>query len=152
MKKKEIVLIVITAILATLYVYYFTDWFASKTIRIQHTIRPYRDVRGAGGSANRTTQLISFVLDRNWALNEVKVVPQSEWQTNKYAHPVWHLVADSKSAPTKAFIYGGAIRGMHPAVAGIEPESLSPGVVYLLLVRSGKVQGEAEFQIGGTAR
>lgn len=151
MRKKEIFLVVFTAVLGVLYVYCFTDWFAPKTIRMQHSIRPYPGARiGAQNakSGNPTSQVISFVLDREWKLSEVKVVPLAEWQTNKSTHVVWHLIADSKSAPTKGFVYGGEIKGMHPAERGVMPDPLQPGIVYRLFVRAGKVQGEDDFEAG----
>lgn len=154
MRKKEIFLVVFAALLGALYIYYFTDWFAPKTIRIQHTIRPQRQAvlgNPTAKSGNRTTQVISFVLDREWKLSEVKVVRLAEWQTNKSAHVVWHLISDSKSVPTRGFIYGGEIRGMHPAERGVMPDPLQPGIVYRLFIRAGKVQGEDDFEVGKSA-
>jgi hypothetical protein len=151
MKKKEILLVVLTVVLAGLYIFFFTDLFAPKFIKIQHSVRPFRDAWGPGGRAtnsnNKLTYVISFVLNREWKLDEVKVVTASEFSTNKYAHPVWHMVTEKQSTPTKAFIYGGVIPGMHPAVSGTEPDRLDPGVTYKLIVRSGKIQGEDDIQI-----
>ena len=151
MKKKEIFLVVLTVVLAGLYIIFFTDLFAPKFIKIQHSVRPFRAAWGPGGrttnSNDKLTYVISFVLNREWKLDEVKVVPASEFSTNKYAHPVWHMVAEKKSQPTKGFIYGGVIPGMHPSVAGAEPDSLDPGVTYKVIVRSGKIQGEDEIEL-----
>jgi hypothetical protein len=151
MKKKEIVLIAVTAILAALYVYFFTDWFAPKIIRIQHTIRPNLDLRTGGSATGRATPSITFALDKEWQLTEVKVVPLAEWQTNKYAHLVWHMLADLKPAPTRGFIYGGDIKGMHLAERGIMPDPLQAGIVYRLIVNAGNVQGVADFEVGKSA-
>lgn len=155
MKKKEIFLIVLTVVMGGCYIWFFTDWFKPKVITIQHSIRPYRADWGPGGrgtnSVGKVTHVISFVMNREWKLNEIKVVPAAEFATNKYAHPVWHMVADSKSSATKGFIYGGVIPGMRPAVAGLEPDALQPAVAYKVIVRSGKIQGEDEFAVSKAA-
>ncbi|HMP83602.1 MAG TPA: hypothetical protein PKA41_12955 [Verrucomicrobiota bacterium] len=151
MKKKEIFLIVLTLLLGCGYAWFFTDWFKPKSISIQHTIRPYREAWGGGRRATNTTarvsQVISFVMNRDWKLTEVKVVSAAEFQTNKYAHPTWHLVSDKQSRSVRSFVYGGRIPGMRPSVAGAEPDALLPGVTYKLIVRSGTIQGEDEFVV-----
>jgi hypothetical protein len=155
MKKKEIILIILTLVLGGGYIWFFTDWFKPKVIAIQHTIRPYRDAWGPAGRAtnsnSKLTHVISFVMNRDWKLNEVKVVTASEYQTNKFAHPMWHMVADKTSPATKAFVYGGVIPGMHPSVTGAEPDALQPGITYKLIVRSGTIHGEDDFEVSKVA-
>ena len=75
----------------------------------------------------------------------VKVIPLSEIQTNKYPHPIWHLVSDSNSVPTKDFSYGASIAGMHPAVREALPDPLEPGVNYRLIVEAGLFKGQHDF-------
>ena len=149
MTKKQILLLAIAVVLLCGYVYYFTDWFASESIQIVHTLRPYtppRRGRARGGDDNPTANTVSFGFNRKVLLTEVKVIPVSDLATNKYAHPIWHLVTESNSVPTKAFVYGMNIRGMHPKIAGARPDPLQPGVAYRLFVDAGELKGEHEFK------
>ncbi len=92
---------------------------------------------------------MTFGLDRYYRLTDVKVVPLAEWQTNHSVLPLWHLVSDSKSAPTKFFFYGQDIDGMKPFLPGTQPKPLETNVVYRLFLSAGSVNGQHDFQIGG---
>ena len=90
--------------LAIAYVVFFANWFKPATIKIYHVTRP-------SGYAMQTRRdvpapPITFGLEGDYKLKEIKVVPLAEWQTNHDALPVWHLVADSDPAPVKTFVYG----------------------------------------------
>lgn len=149
MTKKQVLLLAIAVVLLCGYVYYFTDWFASESIQIVHTLRPYTpSKRGRGRSSddNPAANTVSFGFNRKCRLIEVKVIPASDLATNKYAHPIWHLVSESNSVPTKAFVYGMNIQGMHPKVPGARPDPLQPGVAYRLFVEAGDLKGEHEFK------
>ena len=50
------------------------------------------------------------------------------------AMPVWHLVSDSNSVPTKVIRYGQNIRGMKSDLKGVKPDALTSGVVYRLVL------------------
>lgn len=149
MTKKQVLLLAIAVVLLCGYVYYFTDWFASESIQIVHTIRPFSPAkRGRGRNIvdNPAVNAVSFGFNRKCRLTEIKVIPVSDLATNKYAHPIWHLVSESNSVPTKAFVYGMNIQGMHPKVPGARPDPLQPGVAYRLLLDTGDLKGEHEFK------
>ena len=144
MTKKSWILVFCALVLVVVYVCFFTDWFKPTIIQISHTARPLpsRSPRSA------TTVAVAFGLDRDYRLTEIKVVPLAEWQTNHSVLPLWHLVSDPKSAPTKFFIYGQNIDGMKPAMPGAQPKSLETDVVYRLFLSAGSANGQHDFQIG----
>jgi hypothetical protein len=144
MNKKNFMLIGFTLVLAAVYVIYFTDWFRPQTIQIFDTRRPARTGARTGAAAN----LLIFGLGDYYSLTEIKVVPLAALQTNKLAQPVWHLVSDSGSDDVKQFFYGQKINGMDPAVEGVRPDPLQPGVTYRLFVTAGKARGQHDFHIG----
>jgi hypothetical protein len=117
------------------------DFFRSDTVQIGHRTLPNRNRRGRNAPA---TSLV-FLCDRDLKFTSVKVVLDSEFQTNKFAHPLWALTTDSNSVPTKNFPYGGNIRGMRPTVKGATADPLEPGVKYRLLVEAGGLKLEHDF-------
>ena len=141
-------MLALTAILlAGIYVCFFTGWFRPHTIHVFHVARPQLKARigarVAAGSPN--TAIVTFGFDTRYQLTEIKVVRLSEWQTNHFAQPLWHLISDSNSVPVKTFPYGVALRGMKPAVAGMWPQPLEPNVTYRLFVSAGSVKGQHDF-------
>ena len=147
MTKKQLVFLLFAVALLCAYVFYFTDWFASERIQIFHTTRPYTPSKRARARNAEPPAVnpISFGFNRKYELTEIKVVPVSDLATNKYPHPVWHLVSESNSVPIKAFVYGMNIKGMHPKVKNAPPEPLAPGVTYRLFVTAGDLHGEHDF-------
>jgi hypothetical protein len=145
--KKNLFLIGIVLVLAAVYVIYFTDWFRPKMIQLSHTVRPINAAGRFGPAVSRLT----FGLDNDYELTEVKVVPFAEWQTNKDAQPLWHLVSDEGSDDINHFFYGENISGMDSAVEGAKPQPLQPGVKYLLLIAAGRAKGQHEFLIGNSS-
>ena len=143
--KKNLFLIGIVLVLAVVYIIFFTGWFRPKIIHISHTSRPAAGARG-GSPVSR----LAFSLGDYYELTEVKVVPLAEWQTNKEAQPLWHLVSDG-SDDVDHFFYGENIDGMDPAVDGSKPQPLQPGVIYRIFVAAGKARGWHDFQIGSVA-
>ncbi len=153
MTKKNI-LILTAAFLGVAYVYWqlYKDSFRRADIHISHSIR-----RGVGNPRHpnpSVTELgsditLNFGLGNEYRLTEIKVVPAAEFATNKFAHPVWHLVSDSNSVPVRAVSYGQGIRGMHPDVRGALPDAVQEKVTYKLFIRAGKIHGEHEFTLGG---
>lgn len=129
-------------ILAVVYVVFFTDWFQPKTMQIFHTTREVR-VRQQG-KESKQPRLI-FGLGHQFRLTEIEVVPLAEWETNRNALPVWHLVSDSNSVPVKMFSYGQPLRGLKPSVAGNRPQPLITNVTYRLFVEAGPVKGQHDF-------
>ena len=145
MTKKNWFLIFVALVLGGVYVVCFTDWFKPKIIHITSTnVRINRAVRANADSA---TVPVMFKLARPCKLTELKVVALDAWQTNKHCLPLWHLIADTNSAPiSDPFTYGQRIRGMKPELPGVRAEPLQPGVKYRLFVTDGSARGQHDFQ------
>lgn len=133
MNKRAAILIFATLLLAIFYVYKFTDWFQEKKIHIL--------------SRTKKDGIFFGLEDKEYPLTQIKVVRVDEIATNKYAHAMWHLVAESNSAPVTDFVYGLPIPGMKPAVTQTVAEPLLPNVPYRILVEAGKLKGEKDFQV-----
>lgn len=130
MNRKSWVLISVAILLGTVYIVFFTNMFKPKVMHIAEIERTGR---------------IRFTLGHPYNLTSVRVVSVSAFESNKYALPVWELKSDSNSAPTEFFVYGGWIRGMHPAVKGARPEPLEHGAKYRLFVESGSLKAYQDF-------
>lgn len=144
MRKNTVVLIVVLAVMAGCYVYFFTDWFEKPTIQILAQIRPMRNVRPTPGVP--TTYPVSFAFDRKLNITEVRVVAVDDEKTNKYPHSFWHMISDSNSVPTKAIVYGQPLRGMKPKVPRARPDPLEPDIRYRLYISAGKAKGQIDFK------
>lgn len=153
MTQKEITLVVFTVILAGVYLCCFTDWLKEKHIGIEHAVRPNVAIpsrRGnPGNPANQFAYTLTFSLGREYKLTSVKVVPAAGFQANQNVPPLWHLVGDAKSDPTRFIVYGMPIAGMKPLVTGANAEPLAYNVEYRLLVEAGGIKGEHNFKIAG---
>jgi len=154
MSRKEYFLVGLVVVLVGLYAVFFTDWFRPKSMRIEHSTRSLREAWSGGGqrvdmTGKRELGNVMFALHWNYKLTSVKVVPLAEYQTNKYARPLWELVAKSGSEPVDGFAYGMAVSGMSPARPMPEPDPLVPGVEYRLIVMAGSVKGEHDFKLEG---
>ncbi len=146
MTRKSIFLLVLAAALGGVYIVLFTDLFSHQSIQVISTIRPSaRLPRRARASEEPVTYPVSFAFDRKYELTSLQVVVAADYATNKYTTPVWHLISDSNSVPTKALIYGMPIRGMKPAVPKARPQPLEPSVKYLLLLDANGIKGETTF-------
>jgi hypothetical protein len=147
MTRKYWILIALAAVLGGLSLYLNRDWFASEDIQIQHRSRPARAglFRRSKSQAQSATDPVFFAFNRKLKLTSLRVIPVRDIETNKYPHPIWHLVSDSNSIPITEWSYGMLIRGMRPAVKGATPDPLEPGVKYRLLVEAGKIKAEHDF-------
>ena len=147
MTRKFWLLLALALLLGGSSIYLNKDWFTKDSIQIYHRSRPARAVWPRRKAAVNDSPInpIIFGFDRELKLTCIKVVPLSDIQTNKYPHPIWHIVSESNSVPTKDFTYGAAIKGMHPAVEGAMPDLLEPGISYRLYVESGAVKKEHDF-------
>jgi hypothetical protein len=150
--KKEIVLVALVVVMAGLYVYYFTDWFRPKYIRIEYTVRSLREAWGGNGRrtdlAEKQPHNVTFSLHKDYRLTSVEVVKLAESQTNKYAHALWSLTSRSGSEPVNSIAYGMPIEGMEPSVVGTpDAEPLEPGVEYRLLVQARSIKGTNVFSV-----
>jgi hypothetical protein len=139
MRKKDFIWIGVLLVLGGIYVHFFTHWFEKQEIVIIPSFRPSR---GAG----ETVSPVFFTLNGDYKLTSLKVIPMEEDKFNPLAAPVWHLVSDSNSVPTRAFRYGQPIRGMKPALKGVRPEALTPGVVYRVILSAGDISGHKDFR------
>src|SRR5258708_2006138 len=129
MTRKNWMLLALAVMLGCLSLYLNRDWFSRDNIQIFHRSSPPRP----GVSARRRQEPsavnpVLFGFDRKLKLTSLKVVPVSDIETNKYPHPIWQLISESNSVPTKEFFYGSSIHGMHPRVEGATAESLEPGI------------------------
>jgi hypothetical protein len=132
------------AVVAVLYVCFFTNWFKSKPIKIFDTSRPMQQ------RFRRRADLpfIMFGLENGkLRLTELRVVPLGSFQTNSATPSVWHLVSDSNSIPVERFVYGQRIPGMRAPLRGETPQPLETNVTYRLFVIAGREKGEHDFMI-----
>lgn len=153
LSRKEIFLVALVLVLGGLYVVFFSEWFKPRFIRIEHAVRSSREGWAGGQRVEAVSNgagNVTFALHKPYKLTSVQVVALAEIQTNKYAHPVWHLISKEGSAPADGFAYGFPVPGMSPAVAGAEPERLEPGVEYRLLVEAGSLRGTNDFKMERT--
>ena len=140
-------LIALAVVFGGISLYLNKDWFAGDIIQIHHRSRPaQRGVfRRTKRPADSATDPVFFDLDRKLKLTSLKVIPVSEIETNKYPHPIWHLVSDSNSVSVADFWYGMPIKGMRPSVQGATPDPLQPGVKYRLLIEAKAGKAEHDF-------
>jgi hypothetical protein len=145
MSRNGIVLTVIAAVLAAVYVFYFTEVFNKQVIQIIPQVRPNRVSAIPRGEEGTPVYPVSFALDGKYQLTSVKVVAADDLKTNKYPEALWHLISDSNSLPTKSFLYGQKIPGMKPSSPRAKPMALQPNVSYTLLLEAGKTRGRTNF-------
>jgi hypothetical protein len=145
MTKKAWAMVTLVVVLGGLSLYLNRDWFAGDTIQIYHRSRPARPGARRQGPNLGEINPLTFGFNRNLRLTSVKVIPLSSVQTNKFPLPIWHLVSDSNSVPTKDFLYGETVRGMRPAVKGARPDPLEPGVQYQLRIEADSFKAEHDF-------
>jgi len=143
MTKNNLLLILFALGLATVYVVWFSDWFTPKKVEISYT---NRNLHRNAGRGNALRNLI-FGVRPLTRFKELKVVPLAEFETNKSAVAVWHLVSDSNSVPVKTFFYGEHIPGMRPAISGVGPDALATNVTYRMFITAGNVKGQRDFEL-----
>jgi hypothetical protein len=144
MNRKNILLFVVMAALAAIYVFYFTDLFRHKSLHIY-------DLTRALGPQNEASDNLMFGLGGKYQLTEIKVVAKADYESNPKAVPLWHLVAKTHSAHIGYFKYGDRIDGMAPLVAGDQAQPLTAGVTYRIFVSTPKISGFHDFTLAGTA-
>jgi hypothetical protein len=147
MTRKNWILIALALLLGACSLYLNKDWFAKDTIQIFSRSRPSRPMPGNRQRNDPAPAVnpITFGFTRSLKLTTLKVIPVSDIETNKYPHPIWHLVSDSNSVPVRELSYGMPIRGMRPSVQGASPHPLDPGAKYRLFVESADFKGEHDF-------
>ena len=139
MNNRSVILTAIALILAALYVTCFTDWFKKKQIQISFRTFP-------GRAAKADVEPIVFLLDKEYNLTSVRVIPAAEAVAKKRdPHTLWQIVPETNAAPVTDFPYGGQVKGMKPSVAKAVAEKLQPETRYRIIVDAGKLHGEREF-------
>lgn len=91
MAQKPTLLIAILLVIGGLFIYLNRDWFQRRPIQISH--RLYRFAGRFGGSEAPTPVMFEF--DRRLKLTSIKIVALADVQTNKYPHPLWHMITGS---------------------------------------------------------
>src|SRR6185503_19829095 len=142
---------VIAVILAACYVCFFTDWFRKETIQIIYQIRPNRALSNPKNPDQDPVYPVTFTFNGKYKFTSVKVVAAADMQTNNYPVPMWHLISDSNSIPTKSITYGYPITGMKAAVARSRPEPLVADVEYVLLLEAGTIKARTNFHTARAA-
>jgi hypothetical protein len=154
MTSKQWTLVMVALVAAGICLYFNRDWFASEHIQISHRAR-------AGGLARfrkrpqaqaQNAAPLMFEFDRKLKLTSVQVLPVSDIETNKYPQPIWHLVSDSNSVPTKGFQYGIDLPGMRPARKGVVASPIEPGIKYRLLIQAGSLKASHDFALEPAAQ
>lgn len=142
MNGKNFILCLALALLAALYVVYFTDWFRHKPLHIYHTNRNLSLRQGAESG-------LIFGLESEYELKEIKVVPLQEFESNPKTPALWHLKAKDHSVPMKWFYYGQNIKGMDPYIPGQHAQPLDPTVSYRIFINTTKMSGYHDFNLSG---
>jgi len=147
MTRNQWLLIALAVVLGGFSLYLNKDWFAGDDIQIQCRSRPagFGAVRRGRPVPPAATDPVFFAFDRKLKLTSLKVIPVHEIETNKYPHPICHLVSDSNSVPIAEWSYPRPIRGMRPAVKGATPDPLEPGVPYRLIIEAGNRKAQHDF-------
>src|SRR3954468_3737349 len=121
MTRNGIVLSTIALLLGAVYVIFFLDLFHKPSIEILPHIRPGRASAIPHERNSPAVYPVAFKLNGKYKLTSIKVLNASELSTNKYAEPMWHMVAESSTPPQDWIMYGLPIKGMKPAVPRAKP-------------------------------
>jgi hypothetical protein len=141
MNKRTMLLVCAALALAGAYLAFFIDWNKRPKIQI-FMEKSRRSILGGNDSPG-----IFFHFTKPYSLTSIEVVAADDALTNKYPHPLWHVVAADAPVPTTSFSYGVAIAGMKPEISTAEPEQLEADTDYILLVEAGKhLKGKIAFQ------
>ena len=141
-KRTTTFLLVLSALLGGILVYNYGDSFRRRPIQITHRFHAFGGRFDSAGVAP-----LMFEFNAKLKLTSVKVVPLCDLLTNKLAHPIWHMISESNSVPTRGFLYGMDIPGMQPSVSGAIAEALDPTQKYRLLIESGSLKAQHDFDL-----
>src|SRR5271166_5831495 len=94
MTNKNGLMFIVLAILAAVYVVYFTRWFRPVTLHISSTSRTILSRSRDNAPGRPAVAPVTFSFDQDCRPTEIKIVLLAAWQTNQNVTPVWHLVAD----------------------------------------------------------
>jgi hypothetical protein len=143
MQKREIFWIAVLLSVIGAYYHFFGGRFAQKPISIHASLRP-------SWRTESPVYPVYFTLNDDLKITSVKVVPLDDGELDPKAIPSWNLVSESNSVPTRAFFYGQQIKGMKPALANVQPDALTPGVIYRITLQAGKLTAERDFKTEAT--
>ena len=146
MTQKNTLLIALLVVVGGLFIYLNKDWFQRRPIQISH--RLYRF--GGRFRGSDTPIPVMFEFDRRLKLTSIKVVSFADTLTNKYPHPLWHMISSSNSVPTKGVVYGMDVPGMRPAVNGATADPFDPQQKYRLLLEAGSLKAQHDFTLEPT--
>jgi hypothetical protein len=142
MNKRTVLLVCAALVLAGAYLAFFIDWHKRPKIQI------FMEKSRASLLGHSDTPGVIFRFPNPCPLTSIEVVEAEDARTNKYPHPLWHLVAADKPVPTTSFGYGATIAGMKPEISTAVPEPLEVDTDYVLLVEAGKsLKGHMAFQL-----
>jgi hypothetical protein len=142
MNNRTRLLVFVALVLAGAYGAFFIDWHKRTKIQI------FMEKSRASLMGHSETPGLIFRFPKPCALTSIEVVAAEDARTNKYPHPLWHLVAADKPVPTTSFGYGATIPGMKPEISTATPEALEVDTDYLLLVEDDKkLKGQMAFQL-----
>ena len=146
--RKSIFIIIGVLVLAAIALYANRERFQPGPIQVTHRLHR------VGGRFDDPSGVppILFELDRSARITSIKVVLASEIATNKYAHPLWHMVANTRTAPIRGFLYGMEIPGMHTAVKNATADQLTMEPTYRLLIEAGSLKTQYDFDLASTFR
>ena len=141
MNKRTVLLVCAALVLAGVYYRFFIDGRKKPGIQI------FCEKSRAGIMGNSASPSLIFRFPNACALASVEVLDAEDARTNKFPHPLWHMVAADKPPKTSSFAYGAAIPGMKPDIASAVPEPLESGNEYLIVVESDKkLKGTLPFK------
>ena len=141
MKPRIWILTLLAGLLGTFYLYLFTDWVAPKRIQIIVQNRT-----ALAQERGRRTSPLAFVLNGDYRLTHIRVVPLPAPGASTLKGPMWELISLSNSIPTHGFAYGQKVRGMNTDRAASRPEPLAPDTPYRLIVEAPHAKGEVDFR------
>ena len=147
MTKHQWTLATVGIVVVGLFLYFHRDWFGGDGIQIFHRVRPRGMLAGRRRAPSTGADTVMFEFDRKLKLTSVRVTPLSDIETNRFPQPIWNLVSDSNSLPTRGLVYGINVPGMRPATQGIAAKPLEPGVMYRLLIQAGSLTAKHDFAI-----
>ena len=152
MTKRSILWIFAAVVIGGVWLYVNRDWFATDRIQIHTRLMPAALRQRRPRAEEATAAPVLFEWNRRLKLKKVEVVAVSDLETNKYPHDLWALTSDSNSVPTRGFVYGLPVPGMHPASKGLDAEPLVPGERYRLFLHAGSAHWEHDFTAEEPAR
>jgi len=142
MSRNTIILSSALFLLGGLYLWQFSDWFVEPRIQIRINSRP-----GTVANDPNLALPIIFGLDRDYALDQVRVVSLASQTTNRQPLEVWGLKRKPgfpQSTKVRGFAYNAELEGLE-STPGIGHSPLQPGMPYRIEVVSGRLRGTADF-------